>query len=62
MTPSEFKTIRHNLRWSLKDCAQHILQSERNIRRMEDGTRPVMPQTAELMRLHNGKLQPGEGE
>lgn len=57
MTKEEFKKIRKKLGWSLKDCSQFILQSERNIRRMEDGTRPVMPQTAELMRIHARKLE-----
>lgn len=53
MSPEEFKKIRKKLGWSLKDCSQFILQSERNIRRMEDGTRPVMPQTAKLMMIYS---------
>lgn len=57
MTGPEFKTMRQSLGWSLSDCSRHIFQSERNIRRMEDGTRPVMPQTAELMRIHASKLE-----
>jgi DNA-binding transcriptional regulator YiaG len=58
MTPQEFKTIRQSLGWSLSDCSRHILMSERNIRRMEDGTRPVMPQTEALMNIHAKKKTP----
>jgi len=56
MTGQEFKSIRHALGWSLEDCSRHILQTTRNIRRMEDGTRPVMPQTAELINIYFRKL------
>jgi len=52
MTPQEFKQIRLSRGWSVKDCALHILQTDRNVRRMEDGTRPVMPQTEALMNIY----------
>ena len=55
MTPTEFREIRQALGWSLADCSRHILMGERNIRRIEDGTRPIMPQTAKLMEIYANK-------
>lgn len=62
MTPAEFKKIRHSLGWSLGECARHIFQTERNIRRMEDGTRPIMPQTKALMNIMADAMLKARGE
>lgn len=57
MTPEQFKQARKSLGWSISDCARHILHSERNIRRMELGQRPVMPQTKMLMEMYLEKAR-----
>jgi len=55
MTHVELKAIRKSLGWSQAECSRHILMSERNIRRMEKGLRPIMPQTAKLMEIYANK-------
>jgi len=55
MTHVEFKAIRKSLGWTIEQCSRHILMGERNIRRMEKGLRPIMPQTAKLMEIYANK-------